>query len=460
MSAISPARMAAFQILMAVERGRAHSGDLLRGRHVTALSPADRNLATALVLGVLRWQIQLDHEIKRFLTKPGARIDSEVLIALRIGAFQLRHFDRIPARAAIDESVELAKLAGHRFASKMVNAVLRKLGTNAPEEASPETPAELSLFKAHPQWLVERWANNFGFSQACAVCNYDQAPPKTTLRIGAAVAEEELAAAGIQLERAELLTSARTVAAGEVTSTESFREGKVRIQDEGSQLIAELAAFAGSADPTGGTRKVLDACAAPGGKTLILLERDSDARVVACEASEPRLVQLKKRLAEFSDRVEFRFGDATKLQFDGTLDVVLADVPCSGTGTLARNPEIRHRLRAGDLPRHTERQHAILKAALSAVRPGGHVVYSTCSLEPEENEQVVARVLSEMMNVRQCQLAPTLEKMTTVGILNTDAAAKLGECLTQEGALRLLPGRFGTDGFFIALLQSDDRVRQ
>ncbi len=145
-------------------------------------------------------------------------------------------------------------------------------------------------------------------------------------------------------------------------------------------------------------QKILDACAAPGGKTLILAERNPQARIVACESSPQRLDQLRNRLAAYADRIECRLADATALTEDSVFDLALADVPCSGTGTLGRNPEIRHRLRPEDLARQAERQRAILHAALRAVRPGGRVVYSTCSLEPEENEQVVAAVLAATPN--------------------------------------------------------------
>src|ERR1700728_3253148 len=154
-SAISAARKAAFKILLQVERGPSHSDDLLRGREIDALSKPDRHLATALVLGVLRWQIGLDHRLKEFLAHPNAKLDAEVLIALRLGAFQLLHMDRIPARAAIDESVELAKQAGHRFASGMVNAVLRKLA-GVPQAEFPEgNGQQLARAEAHPAWMVE-----------------------------------------------------------------------------------------------------------------------------------------------------------------------------------------------------------------------------------------------------------------------------------------------------------------
>ena len=375
MAAVSPARKAAYAVLMAMERGQSHSDDLLRGKAVDALLSPDRNLATALVLGVLRWQIRLDHELQVLLKRPNAKLDPEIRIALRLGAFQLLHMDRIPAHAAIDESVELAKQAGHRFASGMVNAVLRKLSATR-FDFSEENAAELALAQAHPAWMVERWAGFYGLEAARAICRHGQTQPVLTVRIDSPAVEAEVAEAGIHLEPGELLTSAHTVVSGDVTATPAFLDGRVRLQDEGSQLVAEIAGQGSS---------ILDCCAAPGGKTLILAERNPRSRIVACESSAPRLEHLRKRLAGFGDRIECRLADATALTEESAFDLALADVPCSGTGTLGRNPEIRHRLHLEDLPRQAERQQAILRAALRSVRPGGRVVYSTCSLEPEEN---------------------------------------------------------------------------
>jgi 16S rRNA (cytosine967-C5)-methyltransferase len=456
MGAVSPARKAAFHILLAVERGQSHSDDLLRGKQVSALSAADRNLATALVLGVLRWQIRLDEQIKSLLKKPGARIDMEVLIALRIGAFQLLFFDRIPARAAIDESVEIAKQAGHRFASAMVNAVLRKLNSAPRVEHEATNATELALAQAHPLWMVERWVETYGFHEASSICRHGQEQAELTVRMTAPEVEAELAETGIVLKPAPLLAAARTVVEGDVTATTAFREGRVRIQDEGSQLVAEIAAFA--ALERGRPENILDACAAPGGKTLILLERNPQARVVACEASEQRLMQLAKRLTAFGDRVECRLADATALDENASFELALADVPCSGTGTLGRNPEIRHRLRVEDLARQAERQCAILSSALTTVRPRGRVVYSTCSLEPEENGQVVAAVLRESPSAQRLSVARLLEKMTDAGVLHPEGKERLMESITPDGALVLLPGIFGTDGFFIALLEAGERL--
>jgi 16S rRNA C967 or C1407 C5-methylase (RsmB/RsmF family)/transcription termination factor NusB len=542
---ISPARKAAFAILMAVERGQSHSDDLLRGKAVNALSAPDRNLATALVLGVLRWQIRLDRQLQALLKRPNGKLDPEIRIALRLGAFQILHMDRIPARAAIDESVELGKQAGHRFASGMVNAVLRKLAgapqaaeelpalhpsdsdpslgasalkghgfsravrapsmeaalaaegmrvveneppqglkSNFPfcpsdgaaeaapfqgEETAPskvsfaacfapegslpeESATEVALAFSHPAWMVERWAGFYGLEATRDLCRYGQSQPSLTLRIVDPAVEDELAASGIHLQPGELLTAARTVVSGDLTASPAFREGRLRLQDEGSQLVAELASIA-VANPNQKGKNVLDACAAPGNKTLILAERNPAARILACESSPQRFEPLRKRLAPLGDRVECRLIDAATLAEDSGFDLALVDAPCSGTGTLGRNPEIRHRLRLEDLRRQAERQRAILLAALRAVRPGGRVLYSTCSLEPEENEQVVAAVLAETEGARQVSLESGIHALLAQGILTSSGAERLKSSLTPQGALRLLPGALATDGFFICLLE-------
>jgi 16S rRNA (cytosine967-C5)-methyltransferase len=225
------------------------------------------------------------------------------------------------------------------------------------------------------------------------------------------------------------------------------------------KLIAELAACAD--DPSHAPESIqietiLDTCAAPGGKTLILAERNPQARILACESSQKRLAELTTRLAAYSARIECRLADATALNEDSAFDLVLADVPCSGTGTLGRNPEIRHRLRPEDLARHAERQRAILSAALRATRPGGRVVYSTCSIEPEENEQVVAGVLAAVLaenhNARQVSLEPRIRALAKTGNLTADAERLLNS-LTPQGALLLLPGALSTDGFFVVLIE-------
>jgi len=437
---------------MAVDRSSAHSDGLLRTKAIGALAPADRNLATALVLGTLRWQIRLDHELAPLLKRPNARLDAAVRVALRMGAFQLRFLDRVPAHAAIDESVELAKASGHRFAAGMVNAVLRRLAAARSQPDPPEnTASELALAHSHPLWMVERWVSFYGLEAARAICRHGQAQPPPALRLAAPSVEAELVRAGVQLSPSELLTAARSVAAGDLAATAAFREGRVRFQDEGSQLIAEIAAGAGALSGRE-SLSILDACAAPGGKTLILAERNPRARIVACEANPQRAERLRDRLAAYAERVECRVADAAALTEDAAFDVALVDAPCSGTGTLGRNPEIRHRLALDDLPRQARRQLAILRAALRAIRPGGQVIYSTCSLEPEENEQVVASA-AEAAGIRILSIWPHIAGLAATGALTPTASMRLQACPTPAGSLRLLPGTLGTDGFYVAALQ-------
>ena len=431
--AVVPARDAAFRILLIVEKEKKHSDDLLRTRTVNRLTPADRNLATALVLGVLRWQKMLDAQLQQFLKRPNAKLDVEVRVALRLGAFQLQHMDRIPARAAIDESVELTKSAGHRFASGMVNAVLRRFAA-LPRESSAD-----AALSAHPAWMVERWQKFYGDAAAQQICEHGQKQPRVALRLTSA----DSAQATVDLQPGELLTAARILH----SSDEALEEGVARIQDEGSQLVAELIGFTQSNTKP---KKILDCCAAPGGKTMILAQRNPDAQIIACEVSEPRCADLRKRLEPLGQRTEVRCTDASLLHEKGQYDLVLADVPCSGTGTLGRNPEIRHRLTADDLLRQAERQRAILKAAFDALKPGGRLIYSTCSLEPEENEQVVSAVLGENLQARIVSLSERVEELRSAQILTQTGADSLMNALTPEGYLRLLPGALPTDGFFIA----------
>ncbi len=443
MSGVSPARVAAFRILLEVERGKAHSDDLLRGKGVSSLSDADRNLTTALVLGVLRWQLVLDEAIRPLLKRPAARLDDEVRIALRLAAFQLFFMDRIPARAAIDESVELAKRAGHQFASRMVNAVLRKLATTS-ESANDRLAIAHDPVSAYPEWMTQRWNEAFGAETTQAICLSGQSQATQTVRLVAPEAERELRDLGISLEPGEFISAARHVVAGDVTEAGVFKTGRVRFQDEGSQLVAEIAGIG---------EDILDCCAAPGGKTLILAERNPNAQILACEASPTRFEALRKRLSALADRVECRLSSAETLPERDRFDLVLADVPCSGTGTLGRNPEIRHRLAQSDLPRQAERQLAILLRAIRAVRPGGRIVYSTCSLEREENEEVVEELLHENPELKVVPVIDRIDQMKRTSILTEEGEKRLASCATEEGYLRLIPGQFQTDGFFVAILE-------
>ena len=237
---VARARAVAFQILLEVSGTDAHSDDLLRSRNVDALTPPDRALVTTLVLGTLRWQISLDQRIRPLLARPDTRLPLAVETALRLGAYQLLYLDRIPAYAAIGESVELAKQAGETHAARMVNAVLRKLAQlpHASTKSKAENAAQIAAACAHPEWMVERWWRFYGLDAAQAICQFDQEPAAATIRLLDPAAEQDLVDEGIRLEPGEFLTAARRVASGDVVRSKAFREGRIRIQDEGSQLVA------------------------------------------------------------------------------------------------------------------------------------------------------------------------------------------------------------------------------
>jgi 16S rRNA (cytosine967-C5)-methyltransferase len=437
---IAPARSAAFVILLKVEQNAGHCDELLRSELVERLSQPDRNLCTNLVMGTLRWQIALDARINELLARPDTRLDDEVRIALRLGAFQMLYLNRIPSHAAVMDSVELVKQSGQSFASGMVNAVLRKIAVAPAVElpASFARAAELAAAYAHPDWMVERWVLRYGMEEAGAICRFDQEQPATCLRLVSETAEADLVAEGVELAPGAFLAKARRVLRGDVTATVTYRNGGVRIQDEGSHLVAELA---------GKGENILDCCAAPGGKTAILAERNPKSELLACDVSRRRLDEMRGLMRNVRGaRISYETCDAAKLTYDKIFDLVLCDVPCSGTGTIARNPEIRHRLEPSEFFRQHSRQVAILLSAMRALKPGGRLVYASCSLEPEENESVIQDCLSGRPEYSEVDLSERVAALVADGTLVD------GDGLLQNGRLRTLPGIQPCDGFFAAMI--------
>jgi len=413
MGKIAPARLAAFEILKLVGEGKGHSDELLHSAGMEALSQEDRHLTTALVMGVLRWQIALDAKVRGLLQRPEQRLAEPVAIALRLGAFQLLHLDKIPAYAALGESVELCRAAGEPHATGMVNAVLRKLAAaQRPGTRVYESVAAFAERLGHPQWMVERWVTAYGRDAAMKICEADQ---------------KEAAQGGMFAESG----------------------GDLPQMDDGSRLVTELAAAA-----MPGAKRVWDCCAAPGGKTLILARRLGEAEVVATDVSSKRLAQTETRLRRYAyaERVRFGVADASAAKgVEGAFDLILCDVPCSGTGTLAGNPEIRHRLKVEEMARQAERQKAILTGALKRLGTGGRLVYSTCSLEREECEGVVEAVVAAG-GVRRVSVGGLVGELAEQGVLLQ--GVELGSAV-RDGALRTLPGVHGCDGFFAVILERE-----
>jgi 16S rRNA (cytosine967-C5)-methyltransferase len=481
---------------MRIETTDAYASELLHLSRFAKLSSADHGLLTELVMGVLRWRGVLDAKIAEHYgrqsgdrsasrkipalvaqnaTRTGhpsnisnpslAKLDMEVLTALRMGAYQILFLDRVPRHAAVNESVELVKSAHKRSAAGLVNAVLRKI---------ERAPSDLKDRAMHPEWMVERWVRVYGADAARRICEYDQDTPKSAVRMGnphpsktekggapsSFVAGEDenvvelrstgragmpvptrflakLADEEIRLEPGELLSSAFTVQSGDVTATKAFRERRVFIQDEGSQLVALL---------VGEGKSILDCCAAPGGKTRILSEWNPEATVVGMDLHPQRAALLRKLVP--AENVRVIAGDVRRMPLAESFDRVLVDAPCSGTGTLARNPEIKWRLKPEDLLRLQEYQVEILRAAMQQVSRGGRIVYSTCSLEPEENEDVIEKALAAEAGFRVVNCRERIEELR--GELVWE-----GESLLSGPYLRTIPGVHPCDGFFAAIIMRE-----
>jgi 16S rRNA (cytosine967-C5)-methyltransferase len=456
--AVSPARAAAFDILLRVEQEDAYASELLHSSRFAKLSPQDHGLTTELVMGVLRWRSLLDTNIASGSSQKLEKLDIEVLVALRLAAYQLTFLERVPDRAIVNESVELVKRARKRSAAPFVNAVLRKLAISAPKAdsdtqprvtslkrrpaqnlsagdgqiAEAKTAAELSNASAHPLWLVGRWTKQFGYEAAKQICIYDQQVPESSIHLHV---EDELA--GVKLSPGKLLRSARRLHHGDL-NVRNPRFSHIHIQDEASQLVALLA---------GKGANILDCCAAPGGKTRLLAYRNPNATIVAAEL-HPHRARLLRRLVS-AKNVCVIVADVRALPIKETFDRVLVDVPCSGTGTLARNPEIKWRLSPVELVEFQQRQLSILLSAMQNVAPGGRLVYSTCSLEPEENQEVVEKALAPEGSFRILECRAELEKLQLEGEL----AWKDLKSLTSGPYLRTIPGVHPCDGFFAAIFE-------
>jgi 16S rRNA (cytosine967-C5)-methyltransferase len=448
---VSPARIAAFDILLRVEREDSYASELLHAPALEPLSTRDHGLATELVMGVLRWRSRLDDEIAAVSSQSLSKLDLEILVALRLALYQFRYLNRIPKHAALNESVELVKRARKRSAAPFLNAVLRKLANVIPQPAKfPEdeqpSPESLARSLAHPRWLVERWTRDYGLATAHEICKYGQAIPQAAIRLRTPTAQAELTQEGITMAPGNFLAEARHVETGDITKAQAFRAGHAVIQDEASQLVAALVAR----DARAGLR-ILDCCAAPGGKTLAIADRNPGAAIVAVDFHPHRALLLRKLLnrASASARIRIVAADARSLPTSISFDCILVDVPCSGTGTLARNPEIKWRLRPDDLRDLQERQRAILRSALASVIPGGRLIYSTCSMEREENEEVVEKILADNKSLRLIDCRDELEHLKAADELICPDPA----CLTRGPYLRTIPGIHPCDGFFAAVIE-------
>jgi 16S rRNA (cytosine967-C5)-methyltransferase len=446
---LSPARRAAFEILRRVEDESAYASSLLATMD-ERLRDDDRSLCHELVLGVLRQQLWLDRALEHFANRRLESVDLPVRLALRLGLYQLRFLSRIPPSAAVNESVNLVRAAGLKSAATFANAVLRR-ATREPDydpAANVSDPVEkLALETSHPSWLIERWAKAFGFAEAAALARANNEPAPVAFRLTAkTIANEdetqriinELTAAGMELRRSKIAPNSWRVTGHRPALLRSLTsDGLIYLQDEASQLVGHLL------DAQAGDR-VLDVCAAPGSKTTHIGALAPQAMIVAGELYEHRSRILRKLAAtQGNASIQVVVADATvDLPFaNASFDRVLVDAPCSGTGTLRRNPEIRWRIQPSDIAELSLKQGRILAHATEMVRPGGILLYSTCSLEKDENEAVAAEFVKEHPGFVQLRLS------------NARSLGAPADLATASGAIRTWPHRHDVDGFFMIAFQ-------
>lgn len=422
---ISPARTAAFDILLRIETEKAFSSVLLPIFEET-LSTLDSALCHELTLGTLRRQIYLDRVIDTF--SGGKKLDIEVRIALRLALYQLYYLTKVPPYSAINESVNLAVRARKTSARGFVNAILRRASRETVELRFVDETDRISVETSHPRWLIQKWIDAYGFDEAARVAAANNKIPETAFRvIGPATENVERL---IERSRQSVNVDGCHIA---VTSEHVFtlaKSGEIYIQDEASQMVAQTVEI-----PKGGY--FLDVCAAPGGKSGLIAQRNrlDAACIVAGDLYWPRVEfsrdNCRRQGVGFVDFVQY---DAELgLPFaDGRFDSVLVDAPCSGTGTIRHNPEIRYFLKPLDFDELSSKQLSILQNASKLVRPGGLLIYSTCSLEKEENEDVCERFLADWFDFQN--VAPLVPDTF----------------VTAEGFARTWPHRDEMDGFFIA----------
>lgn len=423
-----------------MEEGGAFSTILLpRAISAARLSPQDADLVTALVLGVLRWRLRLDYALQHLLHDPLERLPPRIRTVLRMGAYQILFLERIPTYAAIHESVALAQRYGHPGTAALVNAVLRRLAREG-EPSLPEDPVEaLAIRQSHPRWLVDRWVARWGMAEAERMMEANNRTPPTVLRVNTLRATPEavrarLEAEGVRVEPGSLPESLRVASGPFGARLRLVAEGWAYPQDEAAMVAAR------AVDPQPG-ELVVDACAAPGGKSTHLAALlGNRGRVVACDVHPKKVDAIRRLVARTGATcVEAILLDARRLGevLPERADRVLVDAPCTGLGVIRRRPEIRWRVTPDGPTRAGELQRALLRGAMRALRPGGTLVYAVCSLEPEEGLDVV------QWGMASEGLEPDPFRIPWRG----------GVLEAPEGWVTLLPHVYGTDGFFIARLR-------
>jgi len=444
----APARTAAFRALGAIASNHRDLPVALVESRRSLNDERDRSLAAAIVHGTLRWQRACDYLIGRVSARPVESLDQEVLVILRLSLYQILHLDRVPSAAVVDDAVSLTRAAGKKSASGFVNAVLRSTLRQRHDLPFPSRPDDfadrdaallyLGVAWSHPEWLAARWLDRHGFEQAEKWVQFNNDPAPLTLSVNRLRATRDdarrsLATEGIECEDTSFAPHGLRVVAGNPLRRPSHEQ--FLVQDEASQLVP----LAVDAQPG---ERVLDLCAAPGGKTVLMSGdmRDSGA-LVACDIRTRRVALLRDtiRQAGCHHAYPIHVPSQGALPFSGEFDRILVDAPCSGLGTVRRDPDIKWRRHEHDLGGLADRQATLLERAASVLKPGGRLVYATCSSEPEENEMVVDRFLSTHSDFSLIDL-------------RREGRTELVRVLDERGMLRTLPFRHQLEAFFAAAL--------
>ena len=446
----APARRAALAVLNAVHDGRSDLPEALDRTRGRLQDPRDRALAVAIAVGTLRWRARLDHAIAQVASRPLARIEPEILDILRLAAYQLQHLERVPPYAVLHDAVALAHRAGKHGAAPFVNAVLRALTDKAvafpprPPRSPDTTRADrdaalnyLSVTQSHPRWLVERWLDRHGFDAVDRWTAFNNTVAPITIRANTRrIATEDLVAQfadeNVVLRVSRWSTKALVVERGNPLTSRLANQGLFWVQDEASQLVAELV------DIKPGER-VLDACSAPGNKALVFAETmQHRGTLVAADRRAARIQLLARHLGAMgADCATVLRSDACQPALRASFDCVIVDAPCSGLGTLRRDPDIKWRRQADDLGQLSDYQTRLLNGVQAVVRPGGRLYYAVCSLEPEEADQVIDRFLDTH---------PDFER-------DHPRSPHVARFVDDAGTFRTVPERDELEGFFAVMLR-------
>lgn len=433
-------RDAALSILLEVSRNQAYSNLLLtRTMKTYAIREQDKPLLTNLTYGTLQYRLTLDYYLAPFIK---GKLDDWVRELLRMSLYQIIYLTKIPPHAAVNEAVEIAKVRGHKGTTGFVNGVLRSVlrqGVRSLDEVTDDI-TRLSLETSHPEWLIRRWIDQYGLEVTSEMARANNEPPTNTARVNIAQttvekALHQLKSEGAKVELGKVVPEAIYCHSGNVAKTYTYTKGWLTVQDESSMLpVYALDVHPGM--------KVLDMCAAPGGKTTQIAEHLEDTGEVHAHDLHEHKLEL---IEENAERLGLKSiwtssGDSRELNYTyapNTFDRILVDAPCSGLGVIRRKPEIKYNKTEADLESLTKIQAELLETAWTLVKPGGKIVYSTCTIDKTENDGVVLQFLER--HPEALKLVP--EFFEEAGLA------------TPNGMLQVLPQHFGSDGFFAATLQ-------